>query len=369
MVSYSDLVPEQTGDSTQLLQNSETDDKMIKDRIPASTEITPHKDPVSLTTITDLRQNRKTRLKQLKPSPVIISAMVNDTRSGAETHVRKLTEDLKSESPEIIREAAFELRLLAKDEGNRILIPSCGAITVLVDLLFSPDLIIQENAVTAILNLSISDNNKLMIANSGAIEALVHVLRTGTPGARENSAATLTSLTKFDDNKIRIGKSGAIGPLVDLLENGTLQGKKDAATALFNLSTATVNRSSIIESGAVKHLIGLMDPALGMVDRATVVLANLATVPEGRTAIAQAGGIPLLVEAIELGSPRGKENAAAALSHFCSDSNKYCRKVLDEGAGPPLVALSLSGTPRAKEKAIKTLSHLRNLQRVYGSRD
>ncbi|XP_074306477.1 U-box domain-containing protein 4-like [Silene latifolia] len=265
--------------------------------------------------------------------------MVTDTRSGIETHIRKLTEDLKA-------------RLLAKDDHNRILIASCGDITVLVELLFSTDMIIQENSVTALLNVSLTDtdNNRLMIANSEAIEVLVHVLRTGTNRARENSAATIISLTKFEDNKIRIGKSGAIGPLVDLLENGTLQGKKDAATALFNLSTATVNSSSIIESGAVKHLIGLMDPALGMVDRATVVLANLATVPEGRTVIAQAGGIPLLVEAIELGSPRGKENAAAALSHFCLDSNKYCRKVLDEGAGPPLVALSLSGTPRAKEK-------------------
>ncbi|KAL4369879.1 hypothetical protein AHAS_Ahas06G0009900 [Arachis hypogaea] len=54
------------------------------------------------------------------------------------------------------------------------------------------------------------------------------------------------------------------------------------------------------------------------------------------------GGIPLLVEVVELGSTRGKENAAAALLHL--------NMVLQEGAVPPLVALSPSGTARAKEK-------------------
>ncbi|KAL9241595.1 hypothetical protein vseg_015689 [Gypsophila vaccaria] len=373
MVSYSNSAQGQTDDSNQLLQNSEANvGNTSEDRISASPEISLDKEPAPpLTRLTDRRYNHKTHLKGSKLSPTIVSAPVTGIESGVsgiENRIRKLTENLKGESPEIMREATYELRLLAKDEENRILIASCEAITPLVDLLLSEDLTIQENAVTALLNLSISDNNKLIIASAEAIEPLIHVLRTGTPEARENSAATLTSLSKFQENKIKIGNSGAIGPLVDLLGNGTPQGKKDAATALFNLSTATENRAGIVSSGAVKHLIDLMDPATGMVDRATVVLANIATIPEGRTAIAQAGGIPLLVEAIELSSPRGKENAAAALSHFCSDSNKYCREVLEEGAGPPLVALSMSGTARAKEKAFKILGHLRNLQRVYGRR-
>lgn len=89
---------------------------------------------------------------------------------------------------------------------------------------------------------------------------------------------------------------------------------------------------------------------MGMVDRAVGVLSNLRVTSEGRKDIAKAGGIRLLVEAIELGSARGKENVAAANVHFCQDSNKYCRKVLEEGVVPPLVALSKSGTSRAKEK-------------------
>lgn len=317
------------------------------------------------------RYNHKISLQPTKFSP-IVSTQTRQARdevaAGEETHVRELVESLKSTSLETVREATCELRMLAKDLENQILIASCGAISPLIDLLRSSDPITQEHAVTALLNLSISNNNKISIVKAESIEPLIHVLQTGTAEARENAATTLYSLSLFEENKIRIGNSGAIGPLVELLGNGTLRGKKDAATALFNLSTCNENRLTIVRSGAVKYLIDLMDPATGMVDRAVVVLANIASAPEGRKAIAEAGGISLLVEAIELGSPRGKENAAAALVHFCADSNKYCRRVLEEGAVPPLVMLSKSGTSRAKVKANRLLQYLRNLQAAYNAR-
>ncbi|KAJ6998159.1 hypothetical protein NC653_014374 [Populus alba x Populus x berolinensis] len=103
-----------------------------------------------------------------------------------------------------------------------------------------------------------------------------------------------------------------------------------------------------------------MDPVTGMVDKAVALLANLSTISEGRMAIAKAGGIPLLVEVVESGSQRGKENAASILMQLCLNSPKFCTLVLQEGAVPPLVALSQSGTPRAKEKAQQLLSHFRS---------
>ncbi|XP_027330609.1 U-box domain-containing protein 4-like isoform X2 [Abrus precatorius] len=281
--------------------------------------------------------------------------------SAAETQVQKLVEQLKSNSLDTKRDATAELRLLAKyNMDNRIVISNFGAISLLVDLLQSTDIAIQENSVTTLLNLSINDNNKITIANAGAIEPLIYVLKTGSPEAKENSAATLFSLSVIEENKIKIGRSGAITPLVDLLGNGTPRGKKDAATALFNLSIFHENKDRIVQAGAVKHLVELMDPAAGMVDKAVAVLANLATIPEGKTAIGQEGGIPVLVEVIELGSARGRENAAAALLHLCSDNHRYLNMVLQEGAVPPLVALSQSGTPRAKEKALALLNQFRS---------
>ncbi|KAF5752857.1 hypothetical protein HS088_TW01G00775 [Tripterygium wilfordii] len=296
--------------------------------------------------------------------PRIVSSPAIESRvdlSGLESHVGKLVEDLRSTSVDAQREATAELRLLAKHNmDNRIVIANSGAVSLLVNLLYSSDAKIQENSVTALLNLSINDNNKTVIANAEAIEPLIHVLKTGSPEAKENSAATLFSLSVIEDNKIRIGRSGAIGPLVDLLGNGTPRGKKDAATALFNLSIFHENKTRIVQAGAVKHLIELMEPAAGMVDKAVAVLSNLATIPEGRTAIGQERGIPVLVEVVELGSARGKENAAAALLHLCTTSGRFSNMVLQEGAIPPLVALSQSGTSRAKEKAQQLLTHFKN---------
>ncbi|KAK7276105.1 hypothetical protein RIF29_17238 [Crotalaria pallida] len=296
--------------------------------------------------------------------PRVVPSSSIETRadlSGIEAEVRKLVENLKSTSLDTQRNATAELRLLAKHNmDNRIVIANCGAISLLVDLLQSTDKVIQEDSVTALLNLSINDNNKTAIANAGAIEPLIRVLETGSPEAKENSAATLFSISVIEENKIRIGRSGAIGPLVDLLGNGTPRGKRDAATALFNLSIFHENKDRIVQAGAVKHLVDLMDPAAGMVDKAVAVLANLATIPEGRTAIGQEGGIPVLVEVVELASARGKENAAAALLHLCTNNPRYLNMVLQEGAVPPLVALSQSGTPRAKEKALALLNQFRN---------
>ncbi|MFQ6666533.1 hypothetical protein Gotur_032844 [Gossypium turneri] len=187
-------------------------------------------------------------------------------------------------------------------------------------------------------------NNKTAIANANAVEPLIHVLETGSPVAKENSAATLFCLSVIEVNRARIGRFGAIQPLVDLLGNGTPRGKKDATSALFNLSLFHENKARIVQAG--------------MVDKAVVLLANLATIPEGRTANAQEGGIPRLVEVVELGSARGKEHAAAALLYLCTCCSKSCSVVLQEGAVPPLVALSRSGTPRAKERVL--LSYFRN---------
>lgn len=268
-----------------------------------------------------------------------------------ETQVKRLVEDLKSSDIDVQRSATHDIRVLAKHNmDNRIIIANCGAINLLVNLLRSTDLAVQEHAVTALLNLSINDNNKTAIANADAIKPLIYVLETGSPEAKENSAATLFSLSVMEENKIEIGRSGAIKPLVDLLGNGTPRGKKDAATALFNLSINHENKARIVQAGAVKYLVDLMDPAFGMVDKAVAVLSNLATIHEGRTAIGQENGIPVLVEVVELGSARGKENAAAGLLQLCTNSARFCNMVLQEGAVPPLVALSQSGTPRAREK-------------------
>ncbi|KAE8701184.1 U-box domain-containing protein 4 [Hibiscus syriacus] len=356
----------ETSETHLTAYNSDVSGEVKSDPQPTVSSVVPQRELEFPPRLVEARSRSQTIWH--RPSerfiPRIVSSSGVENRadlSVIESQVKKLVEDLKSTSVDNQREATTQLRLLAKHNmDNRIIISNFGAITLLVDLLRSPDTKIQENAVTALLNLSINDNNKTAIADANAIEPLIHVLETGSPEAKENSAATLFSLSVIEDNKVKIGRSGAIEPLVDLLGNGTPRGKKDAATALFNLSIFHENKARIVQAGAVRHLVDLMDPAAGMVDKAVAVLANLATIPEGRNAIGQEGGIPVLVEVVELGSVRGKENAAAALLQLCTTSGRFCSMVLQEGAVPPLVALSQSGTPRAREKAQALLTYFRS---------
>ncbi|KAK2455273.1 U-box domain-containing protein [Trifolium repens] len=281
--------------------------------------------------------------------------------STTSSHVNKLIEDLQSQSIEVQTTAAEELRLLTRhNTENRIIVGKCGAVTPLLSLLYSDGKVTQEHAVTALLNLSINEDNKALIMKVGPTEPLIHVLKTGNDGAKENSAAALFSLSVMENSKAKIGRSGAVKALVELLASGALRGKKDAATALYSLSIFHENKARIVQAGAVKFLVQLTDPADGMVDKAVALLSNLSTIAEGRLEIAREGGIPSLVEIVESGSQRGKENAASILLQLCLHSSKFCTLVLQEGAVPPLVALSQSGTPRAKEKAQQLLSHFRN---------
>ncbi|KAG0486684.1 hypothetical protein HPP92_008779 [Vanilla planifolia] len=277
--------------------------------------------------------------------------------------VQRLVDGLNSFDPHTQSESALELRLLSKNnEENRFLIAKCGAIVPLISLLKSNDKKVQENAVTTLLNLSISNGNKNSIIEAGVVEPLILVLDSGSTEAQENSAATLFSLSALEECRVQIGRSGAIKALVNLLVNGRLGGKKDAAAALFSLSILHENKARIVQAGAVKHLVELMDPSAGMVEKSVALLANLSTIPEGRIAIAQEGCIPLLVEILETGSDRGKENAASALFQLCINNLKFCNLVLQEGAVPPLIALSQFGSTRAKEKALQILGHFRSLR-------
>ncbi|EPS67526.1 hypothetical protein M569_07248, partial [Genlisea aurea] len=286
------------------------------------------------------------------------------------SHVEDLVKkSLNGDSSEMQTAAVGEIRSLAKyNMENRVIIGESGAIPPLISLLRSDSEQVQEHAVTALLNLSINEKIKSRIAESNAVEPLIHVLRTGNSRARENAAAALFSISLLEEYRIKIGRSGAVKALVDLLQFGSVRGKKDAATALFNLSIHHENKARIVQSGAVKPLVGFLDPGTEMVDKAVALLANLSAIPEGCSAVAREGGIPLLVEIVEIGTPRGKENAAAILLQLCFNSPKYCQTILVEGAVPPLVALSQSGTTRAKEKAQQLLSHFRRQRENGGGR-
>ncbi|CAL1390813.1 unnamed protein product [Linum trigynum] len=289
--------------------------------------------------------------------------------SGDIAAVQALVRKLSSRSLDDRRAAVHEIRTLSKrSTDNRILIAEAGAIPVLVGLLTAEDVVIQENAVTSILNLSIYENNKGLIMLAGAIPSIVQVLRAGSVEAKENAAATVFSLSLGDENKIIIGASGAIPALVELLEHGSSsRGRKDAASALFNLCIYQGNKGRAVRAGIVPALLRMLrDHSRGggggaMVDEALTILSVLSSNVEAKAAIVKASTIPVLIDLLRTGQGRGKENAASILLSLCKRDAENLGCLSRLGAVIPLTELAKSGTERAKRKAGSLLEHIRKL--------
>ncbi|CAK9194971.1 unnamed protein product [Sphagnum troendelagicum] len=279
---------------------------------------------------------------------------------------------LMTGSPEVKKQAAYELRLLAKcSMDNRMCIADAGAIPLLVTLLESNDSKTQENAVTALLNLSIFDRNKTIIVDAGALDPIIEVLRSATSmEARENAAATLFSLSVVDDYKVQIGsKPKAIAALVVLLRDGTPErGKHDAATALINLAVWNANKPNIVAAGAVQILVSLLqDDEAGITDDALKVLALVAGCPQGLEALnMEATAVTVLMRHLSSGSPKGKENAIVVLHALCkSGGDEVLSRVLQvTGANHSLHSLLTGGTPRAKRRAASLLKLLQRWELI-----
>ncbi|KAE9617710.1 hypothetical protein Lal_00018597 [Lupinus albus] len=267
--------------------------------------------------------------------------------------IPSLVESLSSIHLEEQRKAVEKIRFLSKENAeNRVLVAEHGGIPPLVQLLFYPDSKIQENAVTALLNLSIDEGNKKLISKDGAIPAIIEVLENGSTVAKENSAAALFSLSMLDENKEVVGLSNGIPPLVNLLQNGTVRGKKDAATALFNLSLIHANKGRAISAGIVAPLLQLLkDINLGMIDEALSILLLLVSNPEGRQEIGQLSFIETLVDFTREGTPKNKECATSVLLELCSTNSSFTLAALQFGVYEHLVEIKQSGTNRARRKA------------------
>ncbi|RRT54566.1 hypothetical protein B296_00046432 [Ensete ventricosum] len=292
--------------------------------------------------------------------PAEITAAACASRAATEVNratSRILVQQLSAGSQESKTVAACELRLLAKTgKENRSFIAEAGAIPALCRLFRSSDPVAQENAVTAILNISIHDGNKSQIMNEeGCLKLIVYVLRHGlTNEARENAAATLFSLSAVHDfKKMIVDEQGVVAALANLLMQGSSRGKKDAVMALFNLSTHPESWSRMLDMGAVSALVGaLRDECVA--EEAAGALALLMRHPIlAQTVGSEDSAIMNLVGLMRRGTPKGKENAVAALQEMCRRcglpvTQKVARMQV---LGGLIQSILLTGTKRARRKA------------------
>ncbi|XP_023750019.1 probable receptor-like protein kinase At5g59700 [Lactuca sativa] len=254
-------------------------------------------------------------------------------------------------SPDNMGIVAGDIHNIAKImEDNRI------AIRIYTNQLTIPNSGTQEQSITAILNLLVSEENKGNIVSFGAVPGIVLVLKVGSMEARENAAATLLNLSVIDQNKEIIGAEGAIAPLLLLLSKGSQKGKKVAITALFSLCLDQGNKGRVVRAGVAPILMELLNEPEGVLMEETLsLLATLLSHPEWKLAIGKEEVVPVLVEIISSGSPKTRENAAAILVKLCSREQKYLVEAMEHGLKENLMDLLKHGTDRGKRKARKLL--------------
>ncbi|KAK7300508.1 hypothetical protein RJT34_11353 [Clitoria ternatea] len=307
---------------------------------------------------TEGNNKKNSNKKSSKESAIDHISATKAAADAAKMTAEFLVGKLATGSPDIQRQAAYELRLLAKTGmDNRRIIAEVGAIPFLVTLLGSQDSRIQEHAVTTLFNLSIYDNNKILIMAAGAVDNIVEVLESGkTMEARENAAASIFSLSMVDECKVQIGrKPRAIPALVGLLKEGTPIGKRDAATALFNLAVYNPNKASVVKAGTVPVLVELlMDDKAGITDDALAVLALLLGCSQGLEEIRNSRAlVPLLIDLLRFGSVKGKENSITLLLGLCKEEGELVarRLLANPRSIPSLQSLASEGSLRARRKA------------------
>ncbi|KAK2402561.1 plant U-box [Trifolium repens] len=269
------------------------------------------------------------------------------------------------------KEAARELRLLSKRMPSfRTLFGDSEVIQKLLTP-FSPGMAcidpeLQEDLITAVLNLSIDEKNKRVFAEDEKLIAfIIDSLKSGTIQTRSNAAAAILSLSALDINKHIIGKTGAVKYLVDLLENGHPSAMKDAASAIFNLCIAHENKARTVREGAVQVILSKIIVDHVLVDELLALLALLSSHSKAVEALGSHGAVPFLMDILRDNSvsDRSKENCVAILYIiFFNDKTKRKEIRDDEIANGTLSRLAQCGTSRAKRKACGILDRLKIAQ-------
>ncbi|KAG6408521.1 hypothetical protein SASPL_131534 [Salvia splendens] len=288
-------------------------------------------------------------------------------RRAVKTLVGKLT----SVSEQTRTEAICELRLLSKnDPETRPLIADADAVPLIAESLYSPSLILQENAAAALLNLSISSKDHL-ISSRGVLDALSHALRhPASPSVAQCSAAAIFSLLSVESFRPIIGhKRDIIFGLVEIVrgQGSAARSIKDALRALFGVALYPLNRAQMVELGAVQALFSLVvkDGRVGLVEDATAVIAQVAGCEESWEVFRKVLGVEMLMDLLDNAtgsSGRTKENAVAALLNLvqCGGEEvaRDVRGKLEARVVEGIGDIVQSGTDKGKAKALALLKIL-----------
>lgn len=257
-----------------------------------------------------------------------------------------------------INKAACEIRLLSKTSiFNRSCLVEAGVIPNLLNLFCSNDLLIQENAIASLLNLSKYSKTKRVVVAKGGLKMVLDVVKNGLKmEARQHAAGTLFYLASVEEYRVMIGEiPEAFSSLVELLKNGAERGKKNALVAIFGLIQCPENHWRALAAGVVPLLINLLASSQreDLITDSLAVLATLAEKLDGAMAILRVGALHLIVGSLGSNSRTANEYCVSLLLALCINGGADVVLLLVKNPSlmGPLYSLLTDGTSRASKKA------------------
>eukprot|EP00899_Mesostigma_viride_P001001 jgi/Mesvir1/10901/Mv08610-RA.1 len=233
--------------------------------------------------------------------------------------------------------------LSAIDSRNRNNIVDAGGVPHLVDMLRSSNAEGRANAAGVLRNLAAEGAEvRAAIVAAQAIEPLLEVMMNGTSDGRANAAGAVKNLAVDDSTKVMLGQKNTITCLVELLSlHGNDKARVNAAGALMNLCVGCAdNVEQVTRANAVGPLVQLLED--GTPDgraAAAGTLQFLASDAKNTLLIAWAGAITSLVDQVATGTPQGRAHAARALRNLCVGNGDNRNAIVTAGGIPPLVDL------------------------------
>ena len=198
----------------------------------------------------------------------------------------------------------------------------------------------------ALRNLATTPNLCKKIASSGGIPALVALVEAGNETIKINATVALGKIAfESEGRQAAVAKAGGIGRVIQAAKSGSTTLKKEAMWVLHNLSANAGNRKEIAAAGGIPLILEALQPER-QIRRGSVFTTSLpaAAQAEAKTAI--------------------MEQASGALRNLVIGNAKNQKDIakMEGVSGKPLELLSslvLSGaSPKIKANAAATLGNI-----------
>ncbi|KAJ9136243.1 hypothetical protein P3X46_033335 [Hevea brasiliensis] len=293
---------------------------------------------------------------------VVSKPGLNACKDDMRFYVRDLLTRMKIGDTEMKRQALVNLReVVVEDERYfRVIVEVGDIVHILVNLLDSPEIGIQEEAAKVVSLISGFDSFKPVLVGSGVIGPLVRVLEIGSVLGKEAAARSLQKLTEKSDNAWSVSAHGGVTALLKICasadSNEELIGP--ASGVLRNLVGVEEIKRFMIEEGVVSRFIKLARSRGEAVQISSIeFLQNIASGDESvRQLVVREGGIRALVHLLDpkiSSTYKFREIALRAIENLCFSSKSCINILTNYGFLDQLLFFLRNGDVSIQELALK----------------